>query len=64
MLAGFIVIQPGIEVKLVVETAPTQLDEGDTKLDEQGHPDTEIFPGLFLVQATRSGQRQGGSLFH
>ncbi|ODS89583.1 MAG: hypothetical protein ABS45_16675 [Comamonas sp. SCN 65-56] len=64
MLAGFIVIQPGIQVKLVIHTAATQLDEGDTQLNEQGHPYAEIFRGLFLVQATRSGQGQGGFLFH
>lgn len=63
MLALLILVKPGIQVKLVINTAPPQLDGRDIQFGEQRNPDAEICRGLFLGQTPSCGQRQA-VVFH
>ena len=58
MLALLILVKPAIQVKLVINTAPPDLDERDIQFGEQRDPDTEIRRRLFLGQTPSCGQRQ------
>ena len=58
MLALFILIKPGIQVKRVEHAAPSHLDERDVQLGEQCDPDPEVRRRLFSRQTPRDGQRQ------
>lgn len=58
MLALFILVKPGIQVKLVKDAAPTELDERHVQFGKQRNPDPEIRCRLFPGQATSSGQWQ------
>ena len=48
MLALLILVKPAIQVKLVINTAPPDLDERDIQFGEQRDSDTEIRRCLFL----------------
>ena len=63
MLALLILIKPGIQVKLVINAAPPQLEGRDIQLGEQRDPDAEIGRRLFLGQTPSCGQRQA-VVFH
>lgn len=63
MLALLILVKPRIQVKLVINTAPPQLDGRDIQFGEQRDPDTEIRRRLFLGQTPSCGQRQA-VVFH
>lgn len=58
MLALFILIKPGVQVKLVENAASPHLDERDVQLGQQRHPDSEVRRRLFARQTPCSGQRQ------
>lgn len=58
MLALLILVKPGIQVKLVINTAPPQLECRDIQLGEQRYPDPEVGRCLFLGQTPSCGQRQ------
>jgi len=58
MLALFILIKPGIQVKRVEHAAPSHLDERDVQLGEQCDPDPEVRRRLFSRQTPRRRQRQ------
>lgn len=58
MLALLIFVKPGIQVKLVVHTAPPDLDERDSQLGEQRDPNAEVRRRLFLGQTPSRRQRQ------
>lgn len=52
MLALFILVKPGIQVKLVENATPTELDERYVQFGQQRNPDPEIRRRLFSGKAT------------
>lgn len=51
-------VEPGIQVKTVIDTAPAQANRWHIQLIEQGDTDAEIDRRLFLGQTPHRGQRQ------
>ena len=51
-------VEPGVQVKPVIDTATTETDFWHFQLIKQRYPDAEIKRRLFLGQATNRGQRQ------
>ena len=58
MLALFILVKPAIQVKAIIDTAPTDLNERHVQFGKQRHPDTEVTRRLLPGQATQRRQRQ------
>ena len=56
-------VQPGIQVKPVEHTTPTQANGRYIQLVEQGDPDPQVDGRLFLGQTANGRQRQA-RLFH
>ena len=51
-------VQPGVQVKPVIDAAPTETDFWHVQLSQERDPDTEVKRRLFLGQTTNRGQRQ------
>jgi hypothetical protein len=56
-------VEPGIQVKTVINTAPTQANMGHLQLSQEGDPDAQVDGRLFFGQTTHRGQRQA-EIFH
>lgn len=63
MLAAFIFIKPGIQVKLVIHAAPPHPHVGNGQLGEQRDPYAEVSRCLFLGKTPSRRQRQA-VVFH
>ncbi len=51
-------VEPGVQVKPVIDTATTKTDFWHFQLIKQRYPNPEVHGSLFLGQATNRGQRQ------
>ena len=51
-------VEPGVQVKPVIDAATTKTDFWHIQLSQERYPDTEINRRLFLGQTTNWGQRQ------
>jgi hypothetical protein len=52
-------IEPGVEVKNVVDQPPPQANWRGADLGEEGRPDAQVGRRMFPGQAPCAGQRQG-----
>lgn len=52
------VVEPDIQVKLVVNTATPKAHVRDTKLSQQSEPDAQVSRRLFLAKAAHRRERQ------
>lgn len=51
-------VEPGVQVKPVINTASSEAHIRHIQLRQQRDPDTEVISRLFLGQTTNRGQRQ------
>ena len=51
-------VEPGIQVKTVINTTPTQANGRHIQLVKQGDPDAQVDGRLFLGQTANRWQRQ------
>lgn len=56
-------VEPGIQVKTVINTAPTQANMRHFQLSQEGDSDAQVDGRLFFGEATHRGQRQA-EIFH
>jgi hypothetical protein len=57
-LAALILIQPGIQVNLVIDAAAAKFHMRHVEFCEQGNPDPQVASRLFLGEATHNRQGQ------